>query len=37
MTCAEKFIQYFESNYGEKHPEFYRGTYKQVIIRKYIY
>jgi len=32
MTCAEKFIQYFESNYGEKHPEFYRGTYKQALL-----
>jgi len=32
-TCAEKFIKYFETNYGEKHPEFYRGTYKQVNIK----
>ncbi|ORX46941.1 UBX-domain-containing protein [Piromyces finnis] len=32
LTCAEKFIQYFESNYGEKHPEFYKGTYKQALL-----
>ncbi|ORX68863.1 UBX-domain-containing protein [Anaeromyces robustus] len=32
MTCAEKFIQYFEENYGEKHPTFYRGTYKQALL-----
>jgi len=31
-TCAEKFIKYFETNYGEKHPEFYRGTYKQALL-----
>jgi len=32
MTCAEKFIQYFEENFGEKHPVFYRGTYKQALL-----
>jgi len=32
LTCAENFIQYFEKNYGEKHPEFYRGTYKQALL-----
>jgi len=32
LTCAEKFIQYYEENYGEKHPEFYRGTYKQALL-----
>jgi len=32
LTCAERFIQYYEENYGDKHPEFYRGTYKQALL-----
>jgi len=32
LTCAERFIQYYEDNYGDKHPEFYRGTYKQALL-----
>lgn len=31
-TTTEKFITHFEENYGKKHPNFYKGSYKQALI-----